>query len=169
MKPYETKEKTFSTVPVSYFSYLNNVSTTTTTTTTTTTATATTATTATTTTTTTKQKKNSCLSEKVLTKTHQQPSIIISSSNFTPAWNALKGLARPALLDPHKVGLYIVILWSYNPYKWLYKFVTGVIILLIGVVTICTNDRDPSCTHFHDFPVSKPKKPAKTFFLFNRS
>ena len=37
---------------------------------------------------------------------------------------------------------------SYNPYKWPYKWVTGVIPLLIGVITQFITGRDPPC-RFH--------------------
>jgi len=35
--------------------------------------------------------------------------------------------------------------WSYNLYKWPYKWVTGVITLLIGGITPFINDRGPPC------------------------
>ena len=35
---------------------------------------------------------------------------------------------------------------SYNPYKWPYKWVTGVITLLIGVITPLITGRGPPCT-----------------------
>ena len=35
--------------------------------------------------------------------------------------------------------------WSYNPYKWPYKWVNGVITLLIGVKTPFTTGRGPPC------------------------
>ena len=35
--------------------------------------------------------------------------------------------------------------WSYNPHKWPYQWVTGVITLLIGVVTPFINGTGPPC------------------------
>ena len=35
--------------------------------------------------------------------------------------------------------------WSYNPYKWPYNWVTGVITLLIGVITPFITGRGPPC------------------------
>ena len=44
--------------------------------------------------------------------------------------------------------------WSSNLYKWPYKWVTGVITLLMGVITPFITDRGPPCTedsHFRSF------------------
>ena len=41
--------------------------------------------------------------------------------------------------------------WSYNLYKWPYKWVTGVITLLMGVITPFTTDRGPPCTRVLTF------------------
>ena len=35
--------------------------------------------------------------------------------------------------------------WSYNTYKWPYKWITGVITPISGVITLLITGRGPSC------------------------
>ena len=41
--------------------------------------------------------------------------------------------------------------WSYNPYKWPYNWVTGVITLLIEVITPLVTSRGPTLYRFEEF------------------
>ena len=43
--------------------------------------------------------------------------------------------------------------WGYNNYKWPYKWVTGVITLLIGFITSLITGRGPPCIEHGDFPL----------------
>ena len=45
--------------------------------------------------------------------------------------------------------------WNYNPYKWPYKWVTGVITLLIGAITpFATRLGAHLVKDFHEFPAA---------------
>ena len=95
-------------------------------------------------------------------------------SSRSPIFNDLHALHKEATLTCVFFGVFYtrwaptIYKWSCNPYKWPYKWVTGVITLLIGVITPFITGRGPPCRVLKGRSKGRgfPKVPQSHVFFF---